>query len=91
MRSAPNHFDDDDYQPDIDSYIYSGDREENPFANWSNLDGDRFYLPTSDDNLHRFNSEREEYIDEMNEIYESIAEADIDDLAAYWHEKEESL
>ena len=91
MRTATNHFDDDDYQSYIDSYIYSGDREENPFANWSNLDGDRFYLSESDDNLRRFISDREAYIDEINELYESIAEADIDDLAAYWHEKEESL
>ena len=91
MRSAPNHFDDDDYQSEIDSYIYSGDREDHPLTNWRNLDGDRFYLPTSDDNLRRFISDREAYIDEINEIYDGIVEADMDEIAAYWHEKEASL
>jgi hypothetical protein len=91
MRSGPNHFDDDDYQSEIDSYIYSGDREDHPLTNWRNLDGDRFYLSESDDNLRRFISDREAYIDEINEIYDGIVEADMDEIAAYWHEKEESL
>jgi hypothetical protein len=90
MRTATNHFDDDDYQPDIDSYTYSGDREENPFANWRNPNRVRFYLPSSYDNLCRFNSDREKYINQMNEIYKSIVEPDMADLVAYWHEKEES-
>jgi hypothetical protein len=91
MRSAPNHFDDDDYQSEIDSYIYSGDREDHPLTNWRNLDGDRFYLSESDDNLRRFISDREAYIDEINELYDSIVEPDPDEIAAYWHEKEASL
>ena len=91
MRTATNHFDDDDYQSYIDSYILSGESEDSPFPVWRSLDGDRFYLSESDDNLRRFISDREAYIDEMNEIYDGIVEADMDDLAAYWHEKEESL
>jgi len=90
MRTATNHFDDDDYQSEIDSYINSGEREESYFSDCRNLDGDQFYLSKSDENLRRFISDREEYIDEINEIYDSIVEADMDEIADYWNDKEES-
>ena len=91
MRTATNHFDDDDYQSYIDSYILSGEREDSPFPDWRSLDGDREYLASSFDNLRRFYSDRQEFIDEVYEIYESYEEPDPDEIAAYWHEREESL
>ena len=91
MRSAPNHFDDDDYQSYIDSYIFSGDREDNTFGNLGDHEGDREYLAYSFVKLRRFYSDRQEFIDEVYEIYESYEEPDPDEIEAYWHEREGSL
>jgi hypothetical protein len=91
MRTATNHFDDDDYQSYIDSNILSVESEDSPFPVWRSLDGDREYLASSFDNLRRFYSDRQEFIDEVYEINESYEEPDPDEIAAYWHEREGSL